>query len=128
MDKKAILSRVDHTELNPAATWEDIRTLCDDALTYGTATVCIPPCYVRRARSYVGDRLPICTVIGFPHGNSPTAAKAYANLGHRDDGHPVHCGNRLAHNRIHIYHFTQLGNGILHHFGYIFTHVQYHLR
>ena len=77
MDKKAILARVDHTELNPAATWEDIRTLCDDALTYGTATVCIPPCYVRRAVSYVGDRLPICTVIGFPHGNSPTAAKAY---------------------------------------------------
>ena len=77
MDKKAILARVDHTELNPAATWEDIRTLCDDALTYGTATVCIPPCYVRRAASYVGDRLPICTVIGFPHGNSPTAAKAY---------------------------------------------------
>jgi len=77
MDKKAILARVDHTELNPAATWEDIRALCDDALTYGTATVCIPPCYVRRAASYVGDRLPICTVIGFPHGNSPTAAKAY---------------------------------------------------
>ena len=77
MDKKAILARVDHTELNPAATWEDIRILCDDAITYGTATVCIPPCYVRRAVSYVGDRLPICTVIGFPHGNSPTAAKAY---------------------------------------------------
>lgn len=77
MDKQAILSRVDHTELNPAATWEDIRTLCDDAITYGTATVCIPPCYVKRAVSYVGDRLPICTVIGFPHGNSPTAAKAY---------------------------------------------------
>ena len=51
MDKKAILARVDHTELNPAATWEDIRTLCDDAITYGTATVCIPPCYVRRAVS-----------------------------------------------------------------------------
>ena len=77
MDKQAILARVDHTELNPAATWEDIRTLCDDAITFGTATVCIPPCYVKRAVSYVGDRLPICTVIGFPHGNSPTAAKAY---------------------------------------------------
>ena len=77
MDKQAILSRVDHTELNPAATWEDIRTLCDDAITYGTATVCIPPCYVKRAVSYVEDKLPICTVIGFPHGNSPTAAKAY---------------------------------------------------
>ena len=77
MDKQAILSRVDHTELNPAATWEDIRTLCDDAITFGTATVCIPPCYVKRAVSYVEDKLPICTVIGFPHGNSPTAAKAY---------------------------------------------------
>ena len=77
MDKQAILSRVDHTELNPAATWEDIRTLCDDAITYGTATVCIPPCYVKRAVSYVEGKLPICTVIGFPHGNSPTAAKAY---------------------------------------------------
>ena len=77
MDKQAILSRVDHTELNPAATWEDICTLCDDAITYGTATVCIPPCYVKRAVSYVNGKLPICTVIGFPHGNSPTAAKAY---------------------------------------------------
>ncbi len=77
MDRQAILSRVDHTELNPAATWEDIRTLCDDAITFGTATVCIPPCYVKRAVSYVEGKLPICTVIGFPHGNSPTAAKAY---------------------------------------------------
>ena len=77
MDKQAILSRVDHTELNPAATWEEIRTLCDDAITYGTATVCIPPCYVKRVVSYVEGKLPICTVIGFPHGNSPTAAKAY---------------------------------------------------
>lgn len=77
MDKQEILARVDHTELNPSATWEDIRTLCDDAVTYGTATVCIPPCYVKRAVSYLGDRLPVCTVIGFPHGNSPTAAKAY---------------------------------------------------
>ena len=77
MERREILARVDHTELNPAATWEDIRTLCDDAITYGTATVCIPPCYVKRAVSYVEDKLPICTVIGFPHGNSPTAAKAY---------------------------------------------------
>lgn len=77
MDKQAILSRVDHTELNPAATWEDIRTLIDDAVTYGTATVCIPPCYVKRAVGYADGKLPVCTVIGFPHGNSPTAAKAY---------------------------------------------------
>ena len=77
MDKKAILARVDHTELNPAAKWADIQLLIDDAITYGTATVCIPPCYVKRAVSYVGGKLPICTVIGFPHGNSPSAAKAY---------------------------------------------------
>ncbi len=77
MTKQEILSKVDHTELNPAATWEAIRTLCDDALTYGTATVCIPPCYVKRAAGYLAGRLPVCTVIGFPHGNSPTAAKAY---------------------------------------------------
>ena len=76
MDKKAILARVDHTELNPAAKWEDIQTLIDDAITYGTATVCIPPCYVKRAVNYAEGKLPICTVIGFPHGNSPTAAKA----------------------------------------------------
>ena len=77
MELRDILPYVDHTELSPAATWEAVRTLCDDALTYGTATVCIPPCYVRRAANYLGDRLPVCTVIGFPHGNSPTAAKAY---------------------------------------------------
>ena len=77
MELREILPYVDHTELNPAATWEDIRTLCDDALAYSTATVCIPPCYVRRAANYLAGRLPVCTVIGFPHGNSPTAAKAY---------------------------------------------------
>ena len=77
MTQQEILAKVDHTELNPSATWEMIRTLCDDALTYGTATVCIPPCYVKRAAGYLNGRLPVCTVIGFPHGNSPTAAKAY---------------------------------------------------
>lgn len=68
---------MDHTELRPTAVWEDIRRLCDDAVTYGTATVCIPPSYVRRAAGYLNGRLPVCTVVGFPHGNSPTAVKAY---------------------------------------------------
>ena len=76
MDKQAILSRVDHTELNPAATWEDIRRLCDEGVRFGVASVCIPPCYVKRAATYLEGKLPVCTVIGFPHGNSPTAAKA----------------------------------------------------
>lgn len=76
MDKKAILSLVDHTELNPAATWEDIRRLCDEGVRFGVASVCIPPCYVKRASAYLDGKLPVCTVIGFPHGNSPTAAKA----------------------------------------------------
>lgn len=72
-----ILSHVDHTELSPAATWEDIRCLCADAVTYGTATVCIPPCYVAQAAAFLKGRLPVCTVIGFPHGNSTTAAKCF---------------------------------------------------
>lgn len=76
MDRQEILRRVDHTELNPAATWDEIRTLCDEGVQYGVASVCIPPCYVKRAAAYLGDRLPVCTVIGFPHGNSPTAVKA----------------------------------------------------
>ena len=75
MELREILPLVDHTELNPAATWEDIRVLCDDAVAYGTATVCIPPCYVEQAAAYLDGRLPVCTVIGFPHGNSTTAAK-----------------------------------------------------
>lgn len=76
MDKNAILARVDHTELNPAATWEDIRRLCDEGVRFGVASVCIPPCYVKRTAVYLAGKLPVCTVIGFPHGNSPTAAKA----------------------------------------------------
>ncbi len=75
MDIKNILSRCDHTELGVAATWNDIRTLCDDGMKYKTASVCIPPAYVGQAKAYVGDRLAICTVIGFPNGYSTTAVK-----------------------------------------------------
>ena len=73
--KRAILTRVDHTCLKVEATWADIRCLCDEGLRYQTASVCIPPVFVRRAKEYVGDRLPICTVIGFPNGYAATAAK-----------------------------------------------------
>ncbi len=63
--------------LAQTATWEEIRTLCDDGMKYGTASVCIPPCFVRAAKEYVGDRLAICTVIGFPNGYHTTAVKCF---------------------------------------------------
>ena len=75
MEKREILKRLDHTLLKQTATWEQIRKLCDEGLKYQTASVCIPPCFVRRAKEYVGDHLAICTVIGFPNGNTTTQAK-----------------------------------------------------
>lgn len=75
MDLHALLSKVDHTLLRPTATWEEIRKLCDDGIHYQTASVCIPPSYVRRACDYLSGQLPICTVIGFPNGYMTTAAK-----------------------------------------------------
>jgi len=75
MELKDILARVDHTLLTPTATWEEVRTLCDDALRYGTASVCIAPAFVARARAYLEGRLPVCTVIGFPNGYATTAVK-----------------------------------------------------
>ena len=77
MDIKDILSKVDHTLLAQDATWEEIRALCDDAMQYGTASVCIPASYVRQAKDYVGGRMAVCTVIGFPNGYSTTAAKGF---------------------------------------------------
>ncbi len=77
MELEKILSTVDHTLLAQGATWEDIRAICDDGMRYHTASVCIPASYVRMARDYVGDRLPICTVIGFPNGYSTTAVKCF---------------------------------------------------
>ncbi len=70
MDKQAILARVDHTLLSPAATWEQIRQLCDEGLRYRTASVCIPAVYVQPAAAYLRGRLPVCTVIGFSTGYS----------------------------------------------------------
>ena len=77
MELEKILSTVDHTLLAQGATWEDIRAICDDGMRYHTASVCSPASYVRMARDYVGDRLPICTVIGFPNGYSTTAVKCF---------------------------------------------------
>lgn len=77
MEKKEILSHVDHTQLAQTAVWEDIRCLCEEAIAYGTASVCIPPSYVRQAREYVGDRMAVCTVIGFPNGYSTTSVKVF---------------------------------------------------
>ncbi len=77
MDIKEILSKVDHTLLSPAATWNEIKAVCDDGMIYGTASVCIPASYVGEAKAYVGDKLKICTVIGFPNGYSTTAVKCF---------------------------------------------------
>ena len=72
-----ILSVCDHTLLATTATWEDIRAICDDGIRFGCASVCIPPCYVKEAKDYVGDKLAICTVIGFPNGYAASKVKAY---------------------------------------------------
>ena len=77
MEIKQILSRVDHTLLAQTATWEQIRAICDDGIKYQTASVCIPPSFVKEAKEYVGDRLRICTVIGFPNGYNTTAVKCF---------------------------------------------------
>lgn len=75
MDVKDILSRCDHTLLAQGATWAEIRALCDDGVAYGCASVCIPASYVAQAAEYLGGKLPVCTVIGFPNGYSTTAVK-----------------------------------------------------
>lgn len=75
MEKRELLSRLDHTLLKQTATWEEIRRICEEGMKYQTASVCIPPCYVKRAKEYVQDKVNICTVIGFPNGNTTTAVK-----------------------------------------------------
>ena len=77
METSKILAAVDHTLLAQAATWEDIRAICDDGIRYATASVCIPASYVRQAKEYVGEKMAVCTVIGFPNGYSTTAAKCF---------------------------------------------------
>lgn len=77
MEIREILSKCDHTLLAQESTWEQIRAICDDGIKYGTASVCIPPCFVKKAKEYVGDKLKICTVIGFPNGYNTTAVKVF---------------------------------------------------
>ena len=77
MDINDILSKVDHTLLSQAATWEEIKQICDDGIKYGCASVCIPASYVKDAAEYVDGKIPVCTVIGFPNGYSTTAAKCF---------------------------------------------------
>lgn len=77
MTHSEILSKVDHTLLAQGATWEEIKGICDDAIAYRTASVCIPPSFVKRAKDYVGEKLAICTVIGFPNGYNTTAVKLF---------------------------------------------------
>ena len=102
MELKDILAKCDHTLLAQAATWEEIKAICDDGMKYATASVCIPASYVKQAKEYVGDKLAICTVIGFPNGYSTTATKCFEasdavdngadevdmviNIGHAKDG------------------------------------------
>ena len=102
MELKDILAKCDHTLLAQTATWEEIKAICDDGMKYETASVCIPASYVKQAKEYVGDRLAICTVIGFPNGYSTTAVKCFEasdavdngadevdmviNIGHAKDG------------------------------------------
>ncbi len=77
MKIKEILSKVDHTLLSQGATWEEIKVICDDGIKYEVASVCIPASYVKQAKEYVGNKLEICTVIGFPNGYSTTATKVF---------------------------------------------------
>lgn len=86
MDIKKILSSVDHTLLSQTATWEEIKTICDDGMKYNVASVCIPACYVKKAKDYVRNKLKVCTVIGFPNGYSTTKTKVYETKDAIDNG------------------------------------------
>ncbi len=77
MDTRNILKHVDHTLLTQTATWEEVRQICDDAITYGVASVCIPPACVKQAKEYVKDKMAVCTVIGFPNGYMTTKTKEF---------------------------------------------------
>lgn len=77
MERKEIFGKVDHTLLAQTATWAEIKQICDDAVAYGTASVCIPPSYVKKTHEYLGDKMEVCTVIGFPNGYNTTAVKEF---------------------------------------------------
>ena len=86
MDLRMILSYCDHTLLSQTATWADIKAICDDGIRFGTASVCIPASFVKQAKDYVGERLAICTVIGFPNGYDTTAAKCFMSTDAVENG------------------------------------------
>ena len=86
MELKDILAKCDHTLLAQTATWAEIKAICDDGMKYKTASVCIPASFVKQAKDYVGDRLAICTVIGFPNGYSTTAVKCFEASDAVDNG------------------------------------------
>ena len=86
MEIKEILSKCDHTLLLQPSTWAEIQAICDDGMKYETASVCIPASYVKQAKEYVGDKLAICTVIGFPNGYSTTAVKCFEASDAVDNG------------------------------------------
>ena len=77
MDQQEILSRVDHTLLTPTATWDQVRAACDAGKRFSTASVCIPPRFVKKAAEYLGNSLKICTVVGFPNGYSTPEVKVF---------------------------------------------------
>ena len=77
MTYQEVLAKVDHTVLKQTTTWADIQKLCDDAVKYHTASICIPPAYVKQAAEYLNGRIPVCTVIGFPNGSNTTECKAF---------------------------------------------------
>ena len=86
MEISKILSYCDHTLLKQDAVWSDIKQICDDGIEYGTASVCIPPAFVKQAKEYVKDKLKICTVIGFPNGYNTTAVKCFETIDAIDHG------------------------------------------
>ena len=86
MDVQAILKTVDHTLLRPEATWPQIKTLCDEGVRYGVASVCVPPAHVANAAQYLNGNLPVCTVIGFPNGYSTTYMKCLEAQDARQNG------------------------------------------
>ena len=86
MEMKEILAACDHTLLTQTATWADIKAICDDGMKYKTASVCIPASFVKPAKEYVGERLAICTVIGFPNGYATTASKCFMASDAVDNG------------------------------------------
>lgn len=86
MEQREVLAIVDHTLLLQTATWEEIKAICDDGMKYETASVCIPTCYVKQAKEYMGDKCKVCTVIGFPNGNYTTATKVFETKDALDNG------------------------------------------